>query len=71
MKARAARATLTDAQKKKLFEARRRLELSSFDQQQALCNAAFNRPTPLMPFGCVSRSNAKADANCFGRLVLP
>ena len=39
MKARAARATLTDAQKQKLFEARRRLELSSFDQQQALLAA--------------------------------
>ena len=39
MKASAARATLTDAQKQKLFEARRRLELSSFDQQQALLAA--------------------------------
>ena len=36
IKSRAARLTLTDAQKQQLFEARRRWELSSFDQQKAL-----------------------------------
>jgi hypothetical protein len=39
MKSRAARSTLTDAQKQQLFEARRRWELSSFDQQKALLAA--------------------------------
>ena len=39
MKSRAARLTLTDAQKQQLFEARRRWELSSFDQQKALLAA--------------------------------
>ena len=39
MKARAARSTLTDAQKQQLFEVRRRWELSSVDQQEALLAA--------------------------------
>ena len=39
MKARAARATLTDAQMQQLFEARRRWELSSIDQQKELLAA--------------------------------
>ena len=39
MKSRAARLTLTDAQKQQLFEAHRRWQLSSFDQQKALLAA--------------------------------
>ena len=39
IKSRAARLTLTDAQKQQLFQARRRWELSSFDQQKALLAA--------------------------------
>ena len=39
MKSRADRSTLTNAQKQQLFEARRRWELSSFDQQKALLAA--------------------------------
>jgi hypothetical protein len=39
MKPRGARSTLTDAQKQQLFEARRRWELSSVDQQKALLAA--------------------------------
>lgn len=39
MTLRAARAELTEAQKQQLFEARRRWELSSMDQQQALLAA--------------------------------
>ena len=39
IKARAARSTLTDAQMQQLFDARRRWELSSFDQQKALLAA--------------------------------
>ena len=39
MKPRAARSTLTDAQKQQLFEARRRWELSSIDQQKELLAA--------------------------------
>ena len=39
MKARAARSTLTDAQKQQLFEVRRRWALSSIDQQKALLAA--------------------------------
>ena len=39
IKSRAARLTLTDAQKQQLFQARRRWELNSMDQQKALLAA--------------------------------